>query len=233
MYSRCKLMNQVWMRSIFSNHPFLFFQYRFHPSRVLILLQEDMFRNTYRTLRRVESFLGVPCYDYSQAAYSPDMDSPPIRRPSTVLGKLQLYLRTLAQVFVGGGQTGSSLHNSGDQQYIHASQPERHGDTSSPPTSSKVNVHGNRKRKAQVSSTELLLRKTSKSFQSWLNTVYAPHNRDLQALLDSNFGPDVVPNTMLASNRTGTHRDSIVDTKDRSLKQPEIDLVGARWNFEL
>jgi hypothetical protein len=41
---------------------------RFPQEQVLLLFQEDMFRNTFRALRMVEHFLSVPCFDFSSVA---------------------------------------------------------------------------------------------------------------------------------------------------------------------
>lgn len=62
-------------------------------------------RNTYRSLRKVEAFLGLPCFDYSQAAYLSDRDHPPTRRPRTIHERVHHYHKSIANLF---GLLGSS-----------------------------------------------------------------------------------------------------------------------------
>eukprot|EP01031_Cornospumella_fuschlensis_P028160 gene28160-34004_t len=40
----------------------------FPPSQVLILLQEELLRDTLATLRKIEAFLGLPCFDFSSVS---------------------------------------------------------------------------------------------------------------------------------------------------------------------
>ena len=49
--------------------------------QILVLLQEEMLRNTFRTLRKVEAFLSIPCFDYESVAIVTDSDHPPQRKP--------------------------------------------------------------------------------------------------------------------------------------------------------
>jgi hypothetical protein len=85
---------------------------------VLVLLQEDMYQNTFRTLRRVESFLSLPCYDYSQVAIIVDADHPPQRKPAGVVSKLQRYRREVRKVF--GLEHAAQHHYGGNEMYARA-----------------------------------------------------------------------------------------------------------------
>jgi hypothetical protein len=73
--------------------------FSFPPENVLVLLQEDMYRNTFRTLRKIESFLSLPCYDYSQVAIIIDADHPPQRKPLGVFDKMKRYRKEVRKIF--------------------------------------------------------------------------------------------------------------------------------------
>ena len=53
-----------------------------------MLLQEEMLRNTFRTLRKIESFLSIPCFDYESVAIVTDSDHPPQRKPNNLREKV-------------------------------------------------------------------------------------------------------------------------------------------------
>lgn len=197
----------------------LSYAYRFSPSQVLILLQEDMFRNTYRTLRRVESFLGIPCYDYSKVAYTPDPDSPPIRKAQTVTGKLREYMRSLLNIFVGSYAEGMTADEERRSSTIHHLSG-----------SSSTNGQHGQKSVLPSSTGEKLFKKSPKALQSWLLQVYAPHNRRLAEIMRDIHGwqPSNTSGSLQQYRSSGS---GLTSTKGTSLRQPVLDFVDAHWNL--
>jgi hypothetical protein len=179
-----------------------------------------MFRNTYRTLRRVESFLGIPCYDYSKVAYTPDPDSPPIRKAQTVTGKLREYMRSLLNVFVGSYTEGMTADEERRSSSIHHL----------PGSTSSTNSQHGPKSVLPSSTGEKLFKKSPKTLQTWLLQTYAPHNRRLVEIMRDVHG-------WQTSNSSGSpqqYRSSgtgLTATKGASLKQPVLDFVDAHWNL--
>ena len=55
----------------------------FAKEHIKIIFQEDMYNNTLHTLREVELFLQIPCYDFASIAIFPQVNSPPLRKPET------------------------------------------------------------------------------------------------------------------------------------------------------
>ncbi len=51
----------------------------FNPKKVLILYQENMWNDTFYTLRKIENFLDIPCYNYNRVSIRPDLNLPPVR----------------------------------------------------------------------------------------------------------------------------------------------------------
>lgn len=62
--------------------------------QILVLLQEEMLRNTFRTLRKIEAFLSIPCFDYGSVAVVTDSDHPPQRKPKNIKEKVSYYFIT-------------------------------------------------------------------------------------------------------------------------------------------
>ena len=58
----------------------------FTSERVLVLFQEEMLGDTLGTLRRVENFLGVPCYDFASVAAPPRAQGEPPQRLHAATG---------------------------------------------------------------------------------------------------------------------------------------------------
>jgi hypothetical protein len=195
----------------------------FAPSQVLILLQEDMFRNTYRTLRRVESFLGLPCYDYSQVAYTPDPDSPPVRKATTVQGKVYEYLCGFLSILYGAYSPNSALSQERSSPNIHQVHPG-HSITGS---------NRNGLKSVLPSSTgEKLYSQTSKAFQSWLDSVYAGHNRKLMDLLSRHYGWKYTTSKNPIADNSTTINSRTSSVSKVVARQPFVDLIDAHWNID-
>lgn len=216
--TKCKFTSSScsYSRNFFDLTVCLVILHRFSPSQVLILLQEDMFRNTYRTLRRVESFLGIPCYDYSKVAYTPDPDSPPIRKAQTVTGKMREYMRALLNIFVGSYAEGMSADEERRSSSIHHLHD----------SGSVANSHG-QKSVLPSSTGEKLFKKSPKTLQTWLLQTYAPHNRRLVEIMRNIHG-------WQSSNNSTQSRPlgkGLVVSNSGSSKQPVLDFVDAHWNL--
>lgn len=167
-----------------------------------------MYRNTYRSLHRVEEFLGLPCYDYSQVAYTPNANAPPVRKARTIGGKIQetfsYFLTILFGAYSSSSITGE--HTSSTVRSVQSGESSHiNGPTKSPTPSS----HG-----------EKLFKQTPKSFQTWLISVYAGHNRNLINVLSKNYGWTTVSNDNTTSKIPAT-----------TYRQPFLDIARA-WNLK-
>lgn len=60
----------------------------FPKENIKVMFQEDMYNNTFHTLREVELFLKIPCYDFTSIAIFPQANVPPIRKPETYTDRI-------------------------------------------------------------------------------------------------------------------------------------------------
>jgi hypothetical protein len=60
----------------------------FSKEHVKIIFQEEMYNNTLHTLREVELFLQIPCFDFTSIAAFPQANAPPIRKPETYTDRI-------------------------------------------------------------------------------------------------------------------------------------------------
>jgi len=60
----------------------------FPKEHIKVVFQENMYNNTFHTLREVELFLKIPCYDFTSIAIFPQGNAPPIRKPETYTDRI-------------------------------------------------------------------------------------------------------------------------------------------------
>lgn len=60
----------------------------FKKENVKIIFQEVMYNNTLHTLREVELFLQIPCFDFASIAEFTQANAPPIRKPETYTDRI-------------------------------------------------------------------------------------------------------------------------------------------------
>ena len=60
----------------------------FPKENIKVMFQEDMYNNTFHTLREVELFLKIPCYDFTSIAIFPQSNAPPVRKPQTYTDRI-------------------------------------------------------------------------------------------------------------------------------------------------